>query len=107
MNQIAERYVKLVLAVGQHDADYVDAYYGDPSWKPSGAPASLVDLAATAGELRRQIGAVQLDADADELTRLRKDYLDRQLASVMARICTNVFGPFRYGAVASIAGPAR
>jgi hypothetical protein len=33
MNTIAERYVKLVLAVGQHDADYVDAYYGPPEWK--------------------------------------------------------------------------
>ena len=28
MNELAERYVKLVLAMGQHDADYVDAYYG-------------------------------------------------------------------------------
>ncbi|HET9372927.1 MAG TPA: hypothetical protein VFO19_21850 [Vicinamibacterales bacterium] len=86
MNQIAERYVKLVLAVGQHDADYVDAYYGDPSWKPSGTPASLIDLAATAGELRRQIGAVVLAANADGLVRLRKDYLDRQVSSVMSRI---------------------
>ena len=33
MNGIAERYVKLVLAVGRHDADYVDAYYGPPEWK--------------------------------------------------------------------------
>ena len=34
MNTIAERYVKLVLAVGQHDADYVDAFYGPPSGRP-------------------------------------------------------------------------
>ena len=33
MNAIAERYVKLVLALGQHDADYVDAFYGPPEWK--------------------------------------------------------------------------
>ena len=33
MNTIAERYVKLVLALGQHDADYVDAFYGPPEWK--------------------------------------------------------------------------
>ncbi len=26
LNDIAEPYVKLVLAVGQHDTDYVDAY---------------------------------------------------------------------------------
>src|SRR3954462_5242672 len=30
MKRIAESYVKLVLAVGQHDTDYVDAYYGPP-----------------------------------------------------------------------------
>ena len=28
MNDVAERYVHLVLALGQHDPDYVDAYYG-------------------------------------------------------------------------------
>ena len=33
MDRIAERYVKLVLAVGQHDRDYVDAYYGPAAWK--------------------------------------------------------------------------
>src|ERR1044071_1589494 len=51
MNQIAERYVKLVLKVGQHDADYVDAYYGDPAWKPAGAPAALETLAAEAKQI--------------------------------------------------------
>ena len=30
MNEIAERYVKLVLATGQHDPAYVDSYYGPP-----------------------------------------------------------------------------
>jgi hypothetical protein len=33
MDALAERYVKLVLAVGLHDADYVDAYYGPPEWR--------------------------------------------------------------------------
>ena len=30
---VAERYVKLVLAMGQHDVSYVDAYYGPPAWR--------------------------------------------------------------------------
>jgi hypothetical protein len=30
MNAIADRYVSLVLALGVHDSDYVDAYYGPP-----------------------------------------------------------------------------
>jgi hypothetical protein len=29
----AEAYVKLVLGVGTHDPDYVDAYYGPPEWR--------------------------------------------------------------------------
>lgn len=33
MNWIAESYVKLALAVGAHDADFIDAYYGPPEWK--------------------------------------------------------------------------
>ncbi len=33
MNSLGERYVRLVLALGQHDTDYVDAYYGPPEWK--------------------------------------------------------------------------
>ena len=37
MDTIAEQYVKLVLALGQHDADYVDAYYGPPERKKEGA----------------------------------------------------------------------
>ena len=33
LNPAAERYVKLVLALGEHDADYVDAFYGPPAWR--------------------------------------------------------------------------
>ena len=29
----AESYVRLVLALGQHDAAFVDAYYGPPEWR--------------------------------------------------------------------------
>jgi hypothetical protein len=33
MNSIAERYVHLVLALGQDDPDYVDTFYGAAEWK--------------------------------------------------------------------------
>ncbi len=36
MNQVAEDYVKLALAMGPHDADYVDAYYGPEELKTAG-----------------------------------------------------------------------
>jgi len=85
MDSLAERYVKLVLAVGQHDADYVDAYYGDPAWRPSGDPTPLPDLLAEATALRDALGTIEPGA-TDELEALRHTYLDTQLASVAARI---------------------
>ena len=41
MNTLAEHYVRLVLALGQHDADYVDAYYGPPEWRKEAETAKL------------------------------------------------------------------
>ena len=49
MNTIAEQYVKLVLALGQHDADYVDAFYGPPEWKTD-AGQQKMPLATSAWE---------------------------------------------------------
>ena len=52
MNKIAEQYVRLTLAVGQHDTDYVDAYYGPPEWKPADdAKTGLDDLVKQAAAL--------------------------------------------------------
>ena len=59
MNALAERYVRLVLALGQHDADYVDAYYGPAEWRTEAQAASVplaeIEAAATglAGDLAR------------------------------------------------------
>lgn len=86
MNPLAERYVKLVLQVGQHDQNFVDAYYGDPAWRPAGAPLALVELGAAAAALRREVQAVDLPAKADEIVRLRRDYLNKQVAAVETRI---------------------
>lgn len=33
LNDLAQSYVHLVLAIGQHDSGYVDAYYGPAEWK--------------------------------------------------------------------------
>ena len=56
MNAIAERYVHLVLALGQHDPDYVDAYYGPPEWKKqSEEKTPLVGIALNNGTVERRI----------------------------------------------------
>src|SRR6187401_1822597 len=86
MNSIAERYVKLVLKVGQHDKAFVDAYYGDPARKPAGAALSLTELTGEAGVLRKQIADIRPDAGAAAMVTLRHHYLEKQLAAVEARI---------------------
>ncbi len=86
MNDIAERYVKLALAVGEHDGDFVDAYYGDPSWKPAGGKRPLAEVLTDARSTRVDLHHLTPPADADAMVRLRFVFLDRQLAAVEARL---------------------
>ena len=53
MDEIATAYVRLVLAVGQHDPDYVDAYYGPAEWKAEaeGSQRSLESVGQEASRL--------------------------------------------------------
>ena len=88
MNTIAERYVKLVLAVGQHDADYVDAFYGPPEWKAE-AERQKMPLAQIDAEAERLIGQIPDLSAADRgdpLVVLRREYLRRQLEALRARL---------------------
>jgi len=57
MSNLSERYVKLVLAVGVHDSDYVDAYYGPPEWRTAAAEErrSIADLDADAAAWLREL----------------------------------------------------
>jgi hypothetical protein len=87
LNRLAESYVRLVLAVGQHDADYVDAFYGPEEWKTE-ADASKIPLetikkkaVATVAELR-----TVAPARLDEALKLRHQYLVRQLQALYAKV---------------------
>jgi hypothetical protein len=85
MDKIAEGYVKLVLAVGQHDADYVDAYYGPPAWKPADTDKQSLDtLTARAAALSAALERVA--TPSEEMARLRRKYLERQMSSLSARL---------------------
>ena len=44
LNDLAERYVRLSLRVGQHSEYFVDAYYGPDSWRPQGASDPLSSI---------------------------------------------------------------
>jgi len=83
VNEIAEGYVKLVLAMGLHDPDYVDAYYGPQEWKkPEKKPLDTIAREAT--RLREQLA--KISEPADELERLRRSYLTKQLSALEARV---------------------
>ena len=87
MNTLAERYIRLVLAIGQHDADYVDAYYGPLEWRTeaSAAKTSVAEIQSRAAALAQDLKAAAPPASADELTRLRHGYVARQLEALRAR----------------------
>jgi len=85
LDRIGESYVVLVLSLGEHDPGFVDAYYG---------PAELQERAKTAA---RSLESIRLDAvvlrdelakvsDPEAQTQSRRQYLDRQLAAVIARV---------------------
>lgn len=82
LNQIAEAYVKLVLAVGQHDPGYVDAYYGPPEWQAA-QKLSLDELLQQAGELTTQAQALPVAQAGQEL---RQDFLRLHVAAVRTYI---------------------
>jgi hypothetical protein len=88
MDKLSEQYVKLVLAMGQHDADYVDAYYGPPEWRTAAEAAKrpLVELDKETASVLASLGASAPPAGAEELVRLRHQYLTKQLQALRARV---------------------
>lgn len=51
LSDLAESYVKLVLATGQHNPNYVDAYYGPKEWQAELKPQALCELQAQSQQL--------------------------------------------------------
>ncbi|HTY59800.1 MAG TPA: hypothetical protein VMF59_13335 [Bacteroidota bacterium] len=83
LNRLSEMYIRLVLALGGHDADYVDAYYGPPELKGEPLPLDVIRRGAVAavGELRT------LSFNRMEpMVRLRHQYILRQLQALYARV---------------------
>jgi len=86
MDSIAEEYVKLVLAVGKHDTDYVDAYYGPPAWRAQSDSVKLAlpDISARATSLIERLGTTP--TGAADVDRLRHSYLRTQLRALATRV---------------------
>ncbi len=89
MNAVAERYVHLVLALGQHDPDYVDAFYGPPEWKTQAEKEkkSLDAIGAEAAELSATLARISDAATSgDKMLKLRREYLQKQISALAARV---------------------
>lgn len=77
MDELADRYVRLALALDKHDEGYVDAYFGPPSWREEAAP-DLATIKALAVEL-----GTEVEAEEDSL---RRRFLLRQVNALAARV---------------------
>jgi hypothetical protein len=86
MSTISRDYVRLVLALGKHDRDYVDAYYGSDDLKKEAEAAGLAldAIGERAGALIERVK--KMPAGGDELSVLRKQYLEKQLGALSARV---------------------
>ncbi|HEX9164033.1 MAG TPA: hypothetical protein VF980_20175 [Thermoanaerobaculia bacterium] len=85
MNSAAERYVKLVLSMGEHDPDYVDAFYGPQEWREEvrATKPALEYTHAAALALHEEL--VAMSRPDDRMEELRITYLIRQTEALIAR----------------------
>lgn len=63
VDEVAERFVKLALGVGQHDADYVDGYSGPAEWADAvkSSKPTIVDLEHEADALLEALSVLARD----------------------------------------------
>src|SRR2546422_5432370 len=79
LDDVADAYVRLVLAVQRHSPYYMDAYFGPSAWRAEaqrGRPRPVVDLLALA---RRLVDRVRWFPVSE-----RRAFLERQLVAVGA-----------------------
>jgi hypothetical protein len=100
LRELSESYVSLVLAVGQHDPAYVDAYYGPEEWATAAAAEQLgLDAIKDRAEVliawlqANPVPAEEVhetehgtEAHSLEILQLRHEFLLTQLQSLVARV---------------------
>lgn len=85
MEPIAERYVKLVLAIGNYDSDMVDAYYGPKEWRAPKA-AEAFPHAEMKAEAQTLLEMLAGQKPQGEMESQRVTFLSKQLAALAYRI---------------------
>ncbi len=83
VERLAQAYVKLQLAIGEHEEGYIDAYYGPQEWAEAArSKRPVAELKTEAESLIAQTS--RLRGDAATLTRRR--YLAAHLHAALARV---------------------
>ena len=88
LDQIAEDYVRLGLAIGQYDPDFVDAYYGPDSLKPVTVKQAVFpkdSFLNASNSLLRKLSAYS-GKDTDEDVSRRANWIAGQLIATRRRI---------------------
>ena len=87
MNALAERYVKLVLALGVHDPELRSTLLGRRRQsEAAAAKIPLAGIAADAEQLSAMVGELSPGDRGDEIVLLRHEYLHRQIEALRARV---------------------
>jgi hypothetical protein len=87
LNPLAESFVRLSLETGTHEEGYIDAYFGDPSWKTQAEanPRSIAELKTAVDALSAQIATAQEQA-RDPAVQRRARTLAAYVASMRFRL---------------------
>lgn len=88
-NTLAENYVRLGLTIGQYDADFVDAYYGPDSLKPTGTKNTSFpkdSLLAVVNTLQQECKKYIDSSQTNDTLRSRAAWMSRQLNAFAERI---------------------
>ena len=92
LDSLAAKYVRLLLQIGQYDADFVDAYYGPAEWKPSvnvnptgSIPDSLFEHVQS---LILQIDEIPIPAENLDIARLQM--LSKQCKAIATKLACSV-----------------
>lgn len=87
IDQIAESYIKLVLAIGKYDTDFVDSYFGPPEWKEQAEAQKipLEDIRSKVMHTKEELNTINI-SKLNDTERMRVRFIDKQLDSVMIRV---------------------
>lgn len=89
LDTLAEKYVRLGLTIGQYDVDFVDAYYGPDSLKPSTAAALVMpkdSLLKAVENLKQEFIVFANQPELHDTLKLRANWMVGQLVAFGRRI---------------------